>query len=228
MQRYPHVAEAALDALPGPRVVADEGALVGEVEINPLLRPGPRQIGGAAHGRRAAADDNYRTGFGQPIVGGAKSLADVVVRLEMGLAPEPFGHSRRDDQRVIPLGRCRAVVVSDADGAGTKVDPGQAAVHGAHSVKAAEPVERDPVGSRPVVRTGQPPTQLLPTYQRRFSRDSNDLGVAGQSDRREHSAVAQPGDDDALALHPYSVEGEHSGDADTHTSLLLRHAPRRR
>ena len=96
--------------------------------------------------------------------------------------------------------------MADTYGAGGKVEPCQSAVDGAHPVQAAEPVERDPVGARPVLRAGQPPAQFLAADQCRFGRDSDHLGVAGEPDRGEYTAVTQPRDDDALAIHTGLLE----------------------
>ena len=132
--------------------------------------------------------------------------AYLVGRLEVRPAPEAVGDSGRDDQCVIPLGRRRAVVMADTYGAGGKVESRQSAMDGAHPVQAAEPVERDPVGARPVLRARQPPAQFLAADQCRFGRDSDHLGVAGEPDRGEYTAVTQPRDDDALAIHTGLLE----------------------
>jgi hypothetical protein len=71
-------------------------------------------------------------------------------------------------------------------------------VDGAYPVEAAEPVERDPIGARPVLWTRQPPAQLLPAHKRRLGRDPDYIGVAGQSDRGEHAAIPEPRDHDTL------------------------------
>ncbi len=108
------------------------------------------------------------------------------------------------DQDVVgnPLGRAGAV---DADGTGGEVEPGQSAVHGAHPVQSAEPVESGPVVARPFVRAGHPHAEFLSTEQTGFGGDAGDLEALGQLERGQDSGVAEPGDDNAL--HHATVSG---------------------
>jgi hypothetical protein len=76
VQRHARVVEPTPDSFPRPWVVVDEAAVFREVKVDPLTGPGPRHVGRAADGGRAAADDDHRTGCGQAIVGGAQVCAD--------------------------------------------------------------------------------------------------------------------------------------------------------
>ena len=60
VQADPGRAEPVAHLGPDPRVVLGERALAGEVQVDPLVGPGRREVGGAAHRGRAAADDDHR------------------------------------------------------------------------------------------------------------------------------------------------------------------------
>src|SRR6202011_4152195 len=88
MQRHPCLTESTPNTFPRPRMMVDQGPLPGEVEIDLLVRPGPRDIGGTAHRSGTTTDDDHRLSGGQTIVCGAKIGADVVGRLQARLTPE--------------------------------------------------------------------------------------------------------------------------------------------
>src|SRR3954452_18919823 len=98
--------------------------------------------------------------------------------------------------------------MADEDVAGVQVDPCQGAVYGAHPVQPAELVECNPIGTRPIMRPGQPPAEFLSADQRRLRRDSDDLGVAGPPDGGEHAAVAEARDDDTAQIHHHTLTYE--------------------
>ena len=81
----------------------------GKYRSTPLPGPGPRHVRGATDGRRAATDNDHRTGCGQTAVCGAKSSS--LSKLEVP------GQRRRAElcitavEYVIPLGQRRAVVM---------------------------------------------------------------------------------------------------------------------
>ena len=165
-----------------------------EVEVDALVRPGARQVGGAADRRGAASHDDHRVGGGQAVVSGAQIGVDLGGRLQVRPAPEAVGDSGRDDERVVLLVQRRAVVTLNRDGSVSEVEPSQRAVDGSNPVESAEPVERDPVVTGPVVGAAQPNAQLLATDQRGLGRDSDDVGVTGEVDRGKDTAVAEAGD----------------------------------
>ena len=123
-------------------------------------------------------------GGGQPVVCGAQVGADLCGRLQCRLAPEAVGDSGRDDQRVVRLGDCRAVVAPAERRFGRQVQSGQRGLNGPHPIQPAEPVERNPVVAGPVVGAGQPDAEFLAADQCRFDRDSDDVGVAGRAGSR--------------------------------------------
>src|SRR5262249_6407425 len=55
VELHPGLTESALHALPRPGVMFDEGAIFRKVQLDPLPRPGPRDVDGAADRGRAAA-----------------------------------------------------------------------------------------------------------------------------------------------------------------------------
>lgn len=201
MQPDAGVGEPAPDRLPGAGVMADQRPVAGVVEVDPGVRPGGRDLRGAADGRGTAADDDHRPRGGQALVRRPKVRVDLGGRLQGRLSPEAVADAGGDDQHVIRNLRRRTVGQSHRHGPGREVQPGQGAVHGADPVEAAEPAERDPVVAGPVVGPCQPPAEFLAADQSRLGRDSDDVGVAGELDRGQHAGVAHPGDDDPLPRH---------------------------
>ena len=200
VQAHAQVGQPAADALPDPRVIRTQHALAGEVQVDPLFRPGGCDVDGAADRSGAAAHDDHRVGAGQPVVCGAQPGPDLVGRLQRRLPPEAISDPRRDDQRVVSLGDGCAVFEPTQDGSASEVHARQCGLNRPYPVQTAEPVERNPVVAGPVVGAGEPDAELLTAHQRRFDRDSDDVGVPGQADRGQDAHVSQSGDDDAFAI----------------------------
>ena len=182
-------------------MIPDQRAIAGEIQVDTLARPGGRQVDRATYRRRAAAQHNHRSGTGQPLVCCLYVGADLGGRLQCRPPPEAVADSRRNDQRVVLLGDCRAVLAQAEDGSGRQIHSRQRGLYLSHPVQAPELVERNPVVAGPIVWAGEPDSELLATDQRWFDRNSDDVGVGGQADGGQDADITEPGDDNAFAVH---------------------------
>ena len=127
-----------------------------------------------------------------PVLGG-----DLARAFHACVSPEAIRHARRDHQRVEILSPGTPVGTSHLNAATRQIGGEDLSVDGPGSVQPPEPVERDPVVSLPFSGPCDASAQLLPTDQRRFRRDADDVDMAGQSDRGEDAAVAETCDHDS-------------------------------
>ena len=209
------VDESAPDPLPGPGVVQGQGAFAGEVQGDAFVRPGQCDVRRGADRSGTPTDDEHRCGGREAIVGALEVPVDLGGGLQARLAPEPVGDAGRDDQRVVRLGRGRAVCAGDGHRPVRQVDPGERAVDGPDGVEPPVPVERDPVVPGPVFGSADPPPEFLAAHQSRFGRYADDVGVLGEPDRGEQTAVAQSGDDYPPADHVVALRGGRGTNRDT-------------
>src|ERR1700735_1079373 len=135
------------------------------------------------------------------MVCGVEIGADLRCRLHGRPAPEAVADPGRDDQRVISLDECFAVVAAAGDGSCGQIDFGQGALDDPNRIQTTESVERDPIVAGPVARAGQPDTEVLAADQPWVERNTRDVERFGEPDRDENAYIAQARDYDAFAAH---------------------------
>jgi hypothetical protein len=155
----------------------------------------------AAHRGGPASDHDDGAGGRDSVMGGPERIAHLVGGRQLRATPKAVRHARGDHQDVVRLGLLHAFGVEHPDLARVEINAGQAAVQHPHAVEAPIAVVGDPIVERPLVRAGEPDTELLAAHMRRFGRHPDHVGVPGQVDRGEQTRIAESGDHHARAAH---------------------------